>query len=704
MATESKKKEPLPEEEEVKKAKKAPKKSAAETMSKGAVKPAPAPDPVAKGVKAMDDFSSGVKADGSYMTPDERKAAFSDSKAARQGRFTMKPEAASAPRVTTRSLAVPAVPAPAPVTSRGVIPHPYLHQASPGPAMPVDDGLPLPKNPSGPPKPAPKPSFGSRYGGTLGALGVMGADAVIPRADDSTAAGYDINTARDTAVGAASWALPFMRNPRVAVPVALATGGYNLYRRLTDYHQANPTAQQDYEYQLPKADPNFWSQAPAALSDLGHLGSQSIRGFGNLVDRALNTYTPYPYMVKASQAVADYFTPPGLQGSQPPAPQNPLVNRALNPSSPINVVTGKAGIGVGGQKSLSDQMKEAGYLRADFPELTQGQRLGEQPLLPEYQDAKQRYLADLKSAAQSGQPIENVNFIDADAAERARLAQSTSQQDRINKILQERDRKMAEDFSRKQEEFKAATSPEASRNFFEGVKLRRQAQDFSSNQGGDPFENARRAQAFADNAARQAELTPDPNDSAMDFIPERDFRNSPNPSVEAARAIAQTRQQGGEDPSQLDVVGQVLAHTPGMDPAKTAAFLSQLENQRLQAENIRIDNERMASALEQNALTAQFKALSDREQFLQERLADTFDAQNHPAYTTELANLQNSKNELIKQNPDLFGSFAPSEQASMTPAEAEAALAQARMLVAKNPARKDEVNQRLTARGLPPIP
>lgn len=260
-------------------------KSSAGEVSKGLVTEGAAADPVAKGVSAMDEYAS----------PAERKAAFA---ANADRRFTTpnQPEM----RIT-------------PYGERGLVP--YQPPAAGGGAPPPPSGPATGASSPGGAGGAPKSPWYKPSAGAAGLMGAYVADALIPRANDGTDAGYNVNTTRDTAMSALNTGalVPMLlktKNPWAIGAAAALGGGTALYNRLHNYNTQHPENDSQHEYKTPNAQTNFWEQGPAVVQDAGHLASKALRGIGDGVGYDVEHYTPYPYLRDGAQKAVDYFTPP----------------------------------------------------------------------------------------------------------------------------------------------------------------------------------------------------------------------------------------------------------------------------------------------------------------------------------------------------------------------------------------------------------
>lgn len=555
------KKKLTPEEEAAKKAEAKPKpaKPSAQNMSGGAVKPATKANAAAKGASAMGDFLTGTRADGSYMSGSERKAAF---QAARDTRFTM--------------------PGQAPV-ERAIVPVQQVDRTLATTAQPAANTAEA--NAAKMARAVEAAPRGGRLTRALSSPVGLGtsalvANALIPRSDDSTDAGYDLNTARDAASGAIGYgmfgpmvsrAVPFLANqvapklamgplPAKGVAAALAAlgAGSATYDRLSDYSAANPEADQR-DYQLPKADVNLWSQAPAALSDAGRVASQILRGAGDGTSYLLNNYTPYPYLKRANDAVADYLTPasmksaaPAEQAPEPEAPRQDLVRESL--SGPLPANTERLSDGQLQQKLYG---KDGTYYGTATGTLEQMDRLA----APSEEEKQQ----------QARQQVE-------DNIQRRLFAERVQ----------------------KEQEWRERTSPEATQQWFAQRRAEAGLRD-ALNRGGsrDPVVNAEKVQDIVDAANSASSATGRP---VEELLPESGNRN-----VRIAREVLARQASLGRSLTPQETGLLSLAMTPGS------------------AVNYYGDDETYAQALRKQAaggMTAASNALSnaEQEQRLQEGL------------------------------------------------------------------------------------
>lgn len=483
----------LTPEEEAAKAKAAKPKPSAQEMSGGAVKPAPKRDAAAKGAAAMDDFinpNAGTKTAG--QTSAEAKAAFQETRAANQAaaaaqaerRFTMvsPEEAASKATAAESGAAKMAAAAEGSATkSPGMLARAGRAVASPALLVPA-------------------------------AVGV--ADAVIPRANDATDAGYNVNTARDSAVNATTYgtlaaiannALKF-KNPYLVGGAAALGAGKAIYDRLSDYHEANPQADEQ-PYALPNAKANFWEQAPAAMSDAGRVASQILRGIGDGTGYLLNNYTPYPYLKQANDAVVDYFTPESMKRPAQPEPQAPA------------------------QEPVPPQVNpEEGPLPANTERLSDG-----------------RYRQELygPDGTYRGFAVGNREQID-------RLSGPSAEEVARRRVEDIIERNAIARMAQQEREFRERTSPEAAQRFFDRVNAERALRDaMNRGRSSDPARNAMLIQDIQNAATNVAEAT---GKSIEEILPE----DSSSSNVRLAREILRTNPDMG-----LNEIGiQGLGMTP----------------------------------------------------------------------------------------------------------------------------------------------
>ena len=493
-------------------------KPSAQEMSGGAVKPAPKPDAAAKGAAAMDDFinpNAGTKAAG--QTSAEAKAAFQETRAANQAaaaaqaekRFTMvSPEEAASKATAAESGAAKMAAAAegAAAKSPGMLARAGRAVVSPAFLAPLatsvaDEGIP---------------------NGTGGYL-----VPPVPRADDATDAGYNINTARDAGVNAVNYgaltaiaknALK-LKNPYLIGGAALLGGGKALYDRLSNYHEAHPEADEQ-SYALPEAKPNFWEQAPAAVSDAGRVASQILRGVGDGTSYLLNNYTPYPYLKQANDAVAsaaaDYFTPESMKQPAQPEPQAPA-QEPVQP--PVNM--------------------EEGPLPANTERLSDG-----------------KYRQELygPDGTYRGFAVGNQEQIDRlsrpSAEEVARSARR-----RVEEIVE---RNNIARRAQQEREFRERTSPEAAQRFFDRVNSERALRDaMNRGRSSDPARNALLIQDIQNAATNVAEAT---GKSIEEILP----ADSSSSNVRLAREILRTNPDMG--------LNEIGLQGLGMTPARPLNF------------------------------------------------------------------------------------------------------------------------------------
>lgn len=555
------KKKLTPEEEAAKKAEAKPKpaKPSAQDMSGGAVKPAPKANAAAKGASAMDDFLSGTRADGSYMSGSERKAAF---QATRDARFTM--------------------PGQAPV-ERAIVPVQQVDRTLATTAQPAANAAE-----ANAAKMAQAAGDAATRGGrltralkspvTLGTTALV-AEALIPRSDDSTDAGYDLNTARDAVSSGIGYgmlgpmvsrAAPYLANkvapqlakgpwPAKATAAALAAlgAGSAAYDRLSDYSAANPEADQR-DYELPKADVNLWSQAPAALSDAGRVASQILRGVGDGTSYLLNNYTPYPYLKRANDAVADYLTPPSMKSAAP-------AEQAPEPEAP-----------------RQDLVREA--LAGPLPPNTE--------LLPNGQLQQKLYGKDGTFYGTATGSLEQMNRLAAPSEEEKQERARQQVEDNIQ-------RRLFAERLQKEQEWRERTSPEAAQRWFAQKRSEAELRD-ALNRGGsqDPALNAEKVQDIVDAVSSASALTGRPIE---ELLPENGNRN-----VRIAREVLarQASLRRSLTPQETGLLS--LAMTPGSAP------------------NYYGDDETRAEALRKQAASSMVAAANDFSSAEQEqRLLDS---------------------------------------------------------------------------------
>jgi nicotinamide mononucleotide adenylyltransferase len=498
------------------KAAKAAAQTPVEKMSGGVVKSTPKPDAVAKGAAAMDDYASGVKPDGSYMNAAERKAAF---QAAKDTRFVMPNEAA---------------------TQRSIVPVQQVDRTLA--TVPEQTATAATAAETGAAKMAATAAKTPWYKSPKVAANVLGggaliANEIIPRSDDSTDAGYNLNTARDVASGGLSYSMwtpavtylagkvapKLAQGPGYAKLAALGLAGLGagtaLYNRLSGYHAANPQADEQYQYALPQAKANLWEQAPAAIQDAGHLASKALRGVGDGIAYDLNNYTPWPYVKAANDAVVRYVTPPSMMSpDEPAAPAEPAAPTAQ--PSPETA-------GVQGPLPQNVTQKPDGSYQKEI-----------------YGEGGQKY-------GRVGGTFEQMDRL----SKPSEMSLAEDRRRKVDEIIQ------ANEWQKrvKQElDFRAATSPQAAENFFDRAHAKEELQD-AINQGPtkDPIRNAEVATAIANAAQRNSDVTGEPADS---FLPASriDF---PNRNAELARQILSARSKG-QDVSPSEAVAQALAQQP----------------------------------------------------------------------------------------------------------------------------------------------
>jgi hypothetical protein len=484
------KKKLTPEEEAAKAAKAAakpkPTKPSAQEMSGGAVKPAPKADAVAKGAAAMDNFVTGTKAPD--QTAAQAKEAFAS---ARERRFTMPggPEVPAAP---------PAAAPAANAVESNTAKMSQAAEAAKGPGV-----------------------FRRFVAPSILPLAAAGANELIPRADDSSNVGYDLNTARDAAMGAindgsiaaiAKNALK-LRNPYLVGGAALLGGGRMLYNRLTDYNAANPEAA-NRDYELPKADVNFFSQAPAALSDAGRVASQILRGIGDGVSY-VNTYNPTwkaAQMVgEGAKAVGNYFTPPSMKGGAPETPVAPQTEGPESTSGPL-------------------------------PENTQR--------LPDGQFQRTLYGPD---GTLRGTATGSMEQMDRVPRTKAQDAQNAARQQVMENIR----RREEEERVAKEKEFRERTSPEAAENFFAGVRAKRELER-AANRGAsnDPIRTGDRVQDLLGAVSESARTTGQSPEQVLSEM------GGDNRIVRIARGVLSEQAQTGRQLSAAEIAARALSGSP----------------------------------------------------------------------------------------------------------------------------------------------
>ena len=481
----------LTPEEEAAKAKAAKPKPSAQEMSGGAVKPAPKPDAAAKGAAAMDDFinpNAGTKTAG--QTSAEAKAAFQETRASNQAaaaaqaerRFTMvSPEEAASKATAAESGAAKMAAA---AKSPGMLARAGRAVASPALLVPA-------------------------------AVGV--ADAVIPRANDATDAGYNVNTARDSAVNATTYgtlaaiannALKF-KNPYLVGGAAALGAGKAIYDRLSDYHSENPQADEQ-PYALPNAKANFWEQAPAAVSDAGRVASQILRGIGDGTGYLVNNYTPYPTLKRANDAVVDYFTPESMKRPAQPEPQAP----AQEPVQP-----------------------QANSLEGPLTPNTER--------LPDGRFRRQLYGPD-------GTYRGTVTGLQEQIDRVARPSAEESSRKRVDENI---DRVRFTQRAQQEQDFRERTSPEAAQRFFDRVNAERALRD-AANRGAtnDPVLNAERVQDVMNAALAVAQTTNRPVEQVL--------ADSDNRNVRIARSVLAEQSSLGRPLTPQEIGLRALAMPP----------------------------------------------------------------------------------------------------------------------------------------------
>jgi hypothetical protein len=544
------KKKLTPEEEAAKKAaaKPAPEKPSAQQMSGGAVKPSAKPDAAAKGASKMAAAAAGVGGPVSGVRPNP----------------------------TSFPAGAPPVPTSFPAGAPPVPGQPAANAAEAGAAKMSQAAEAVPR--------------GGRIVKALTSPVGLGtsalvADALIPRSDDSTNAGYNLNTARDMASGGVglgmfgpmvSRAVPYLANtvapqlakgplPAKLTAAALAAlgAGNAAYNRSSDYYAANPEAD-DRDYELPKADVNLYSQAPAALSDAGRVASQVLRGVGDGAGYLLNTYTPYPYVKKGYDAVVDYITPPSMkagEAAQPeaaeeptqPVPEEPMPQ---TPSGPLPANTERTADGRFEQKLYGPDGTFRGKATGS---LEQMDRLAAPSEIELQQRARQRVEDNIQQ-----------------------------------RLFAER--------VQKEREWRERTSPEASRRWF-AQKAAEDRLRTALNQGSskDPIRTAEVAGAMAEAAGSIASMT---GQNAEDLLPQADV-SRPNRRVELAREILRAR-AAGSALGTSEIAARALAGQPS-----STWNQRQISLERQAAEKMATD---LAQGDRSERMALQEEAMAQREQ------------------------------------------------------------------------------------------
>lgn len=534
-------------------------------MSGGLISEAALVDPVAEGAGKMAEHIDGVKPDGTYMTPEERIAAH---RAAKDTRFTMPNE---------------------PAVERGIVPQGERGLVPYQPSVGGGGGTPPPASPSGgvAGPGAPKPSLFNRAvkqltpsPSTLGLVGANLADYFIPRADDSTDTGYNINTARETAMSAlnAGSIVPMLgvRDPRVIGGAALLGGGMALYNRLKDYNAQHPE-NDAAPLQLPNASPNFWSQAPAAIHDAGHLASQALRGLGDGINYDIEHYTPYPYVRDAiqggAQKAVDYFTPPKttkFEGGAKilrEATQGPVSE--MNPDDLHEVVNSQVKLppnvkqeddGSYTKSIYDDRGNYIGYGNSRTPYAAEAEKVLKQDLGPQAQAIYERLKAGHAQNSSSKPPVMKVSpsgeVIQTNYDEDGNIVRS--QNPEVQRLVDERLRDRAQQAVAAMPEFEAG-HVERFNKFKESVEAER-ALETAKNTGvsQDPIVNARTARIMVDSAERLGKAT---GKDPLTLIPAADPRFS-NPVEDIAREILQRKAQNLGGMSQSEAVANALLLAP----------------------------------------------------------------------------------------------------------------------------------------------
>jgi hypothetical protein len=414
--------------------------------------------------------------------------------------------------------------------------------------------------------------------GTVALIGANAADMVIPRADDSTDAGYNVNTARDTAMSALNTAslVPLLlrtKNPYAIGGAALLGGGMALHNRLKDYNAQHPE-NDAAPLQLPNASPNFWSQAPAAIHDAGHLASQALRGLGDGINYDIEHYTPYPYVRDAiqggAQKAVDYFTPPKntkfeggakilREATQGPVSQmNPDDLHEVVNSLPPNVKQEDDGSYT---KSIyDDRGNYIGYGNSRTPYAAEAEKVLKQDLGPQAQAIYERLKAGYAQNSSSKPSVMGVSpsgeVVQTNYDEDGRILRSPNPE--VQRLVDERLRDRAQQAVAAMPEFEAG-SLERYNRFRGGVEAKRA---FEAVQGAgvsqDPIVNARTARIMADSAERLGKAT---GQDPATLIPAADPRFS-NPVEDTAREILQRKAQNLGGMSQSEAVANALIAAP----------------------------------------------------------------------------------------------------------------------------------------------
>lgn len=626
-------------------AEKTPVATKAPEMSGGLISESAPVDPVAQGAGKMAEHIEGVKPDGTYMTPEERIAAH---KAAKDTRFTMQNEPTVERGLVTQG-------------ERGLVPYQGTGGGSPPPPAASAGGV------AG--AGASKPSLFNRAvkgltpsPTTLGLVGANAADFLIPRANDSTDAGYNVNTARDTAMSALNTAalVPMlMKKPSPATlgAAALLGGGTALYNRLSDYNKQHPENGEGYQYKTPQADANFWEQAPAVVQDAGHLASKAIRGLGDGVAYDLENYTPYPYLRDGAQKVVDYFTPKSKhpefkdgqkilrEATQSPVSQYaPEISEVMHPNLPKNVKQEADGTYT---KSIYD--KEGNYLgygQSKTPYADEATNALKQGLTPQAQAIYERQKAIMDQNLSDNPPVASVGpggeLIQTNYDKDGRIVRSSNPEvrQRVDDILRNR----AIQAQAAMPEFEEG-HVERFQKFRDRVKAER---DLEAAKGAgitnDPIANANTARAMEDAATRLGALT---GKDPMSLLPELDPRYS-NSVADTAREFLRARGQG-RPMTQAEAVAQNLISTPNQigNPIQAQQQKSAIQafapSEKVQEVRDKAEDRDLSRELtDKNAQLAREVSQANHEQTIkaqQQSHADTKLANRLTAIDKEMANL-----------------------------------------------------------------
>ena len=600
----AKKKLTLEEEEEAAKAAKAaakpkPTKPSAQEMSGGVVKPAPKADAVAKGAAAMDNFAEG----------------------------------GAKPKPTSFPAGAPPVPATLPA---GAPPIPAANAVESNTAK-MSQAAGAAKGPG---------VFRRFVAPSILPLAAAGANELIPRADDSSDVGYNLNTTRDAAMGAindgsiaaiAKNALK-LKNPWLVGGAALLGGGKVLYDRLTDYNAANPeAANQDYD--LPKADANFFSQAPAALSDAGRVASQVLRGIGDGTGYLLNNYTPYPYLKQANDAVLDYFTPPSMKGGAPAAPVAPQTQVA------------------------------PGSIEGPLPENTQR--------LPDGQFQRSLYGPD---GTFRGTATGSMGQMDRVTRPSAQDTQDQARQQVMENIRRREEEERVE----KEREFRERTSPEAAENFFARVRAEKEF-NLAANRGAsnDPIRTGEKVEDYIDAVDEVVRATGKTVEEVISETP------SDNRVARIARGVLSERAKNGPLSA-----AQIAARALSGSPSSTInSYQEKYESDAASKLGATLQDEKGQESMalqEENAKqAAEARAIDDRraQEALELQQENAQARQEADAYR-QIAQAQNQLSRLVERSTD---------PAAVANPDAKAAL---QGEIAKSRALLDALKARATALGV----